>query len=214
MIARTATPERWAGVFFTGQTVAQLLLAIALAVWIMPRLGRDRRLRAIAVCALARRWLRRDRPEPARRSQPRRGDRPARRRSAAGSRWSARIVRRRPPAARSGSTWSRWRIQAGLDPGVARTALWVSLAGQVVGGGAATALAGRVRWFHVFLVTQRVTWSSGGACSRSTRRPGSSSRANAVCRLRRPVAGPVPGADDHRGRPVAPRGGAERRAPS
>jgi hypothetical protein len=43
--------------------------------------------------------------------------------------------------------------QAGLDAGVARTALWVSLAAQVAGSAAATALAGRVRWFHVFLVT-------------------------------------------------------------
>ena len=44
MISRTATPERWAGVFFVTQTLAQLLLAIALAVWIMPRMGRQRRL--------------------------------------------------------------------------------------------------------------------------------------------------------------------------
>jgi hypothetical protein len=42
--------------------------------------------------------------------------------------------------------------QAGLDAGVARTALWVSLAAQVAGSAAATAMAGRIRWFHVFAV--------------------------------------------------------------
>jgi len=36
---------------------------------------------------------------------------------------------------------------------VARTALWVSLAAQVAGSAAATAMAGRIRWFTVFLVT-------------------------------------------------------------
>jgi hypothetical protein len=46
--------------------------------------------------------------------------------------------------------------QAGLTAGVANTALWVSLAAQVVGSATATALAGRVRWFTVFLVTTTV----------------------------------------------------------
>jgi predicted MFS family arabinose efflux permease len=51
--------------------------------------------------------------------------------------------------------------QCGLDAGVARSALWVSLAAQVAGSAAATALAGRVRWFHVFLVatvTALIVW--------------------------------------------------------
>jgi hypothetical protein len=39
MIVRTATPERWAGVFFTAQTAAQLVLAILLAVWVFPKFG-------------------------------------------------------------------------------------------------------------------------------------------------------------------------------
>src|SRR5579871_435180 len=53
MIARTATPERWAGVFFTGQTLSQLLLAIGLAVVILPRWGATGGFVAIAACALA-----------------------------------------------------------------------------------------------------------------------------------------------------------------
>ena len=50
MISRTETPERWAGVFFTAQTGAQLLLAIALAVWIMPAFGATGGFVAITVC--------------------------------------------------------------------------------------------------------------------------------------------------------------------
>jgi len=41
--------------------------------------------------------------------------------------------------------------QAGLDADVARTALWTSLAAQVVGASLATALAGRVSYFVVFI---------------------------------------------------------------
>ena len=40
MIARTVTPERWAAVFFTAQTAAQLVLAGLMAVWLVPHWGR------------------------------------------------------------------------------------------------------------------------------------------------------------------------------
>jgi hypothetical protein len=43
--------------------------------------------------------------------------------------------------------------EAGLNADVARTAVWVSLAAQVAGGALATALAGRVRYFTVFIIT-------------------------------------------------------------
>ena len=43
--------------------------------------------------------------------------------------------------------------QAGLNADIARTALWTSLIAQTLGGAAATALAGRVRYFTVFLIT-------------------------------------------------------------
>ena len=46
--------------------------------------------------------------------------------------------------------------QAGLSAGVARTANWTSLAAQVGGGALATALAGRVRYFTVFIATTLV----------------------------------------------------------
>ena len=52
MIARTVTPERWAGVFFTAQTLAQLGLALALALWVMPRFGANGGFAALAVASL------------------------------------------------------------------------------------------------------------------------------------------------------------------
>jgi len=154
MIARTATPERWAGVFFTAQTAAQLALAVAL-VWIMPAWGATGGFLAIAVCAFV--------GLPAAVIGP------------------SRLADLNPGEAIAGSPPFRGWIaligtlifvagggavavylqplahQAGLDAGVARTALWVSLAAQVAGSGAATALAGRIRWFTVFLITTATT---------------------------------------------------------
>jgi MFS family permease len=52
--------------------------------------------------------------------------------------------------------------QAGLTADVARTALWTSLVAQVAGAATATALAGRVRYFTVFMLTTAaflVVWS-------------------------------------------------------
>jgi hypothetical protein len=154
MIARTATPERWAGVFFTGQTFSQLLLAIVLAAWIMPAWGASGGFVAIAVCALV--------GAPAALIGP------------------DRLADLNPGEAVAGAPPLRGWValfgtliyvsgggavavyleplahQAGLDAGVARTALWVSLAAQVAGSALATAMAGRLRWFHVFLVTTGV----------------------------------------------------------
>jgi len=151
MIARTATPERWAGVFFTGQTFTQLLLAIALAAWIMPHWGAAGGFVAIAVCAVA--------GAPAALVGPSRladlnpgeaiaGPPPLRG-------WIA-LLGTLIYVAGSGAVavyLEPLALQAGLDAGVARTALWVSLAAQVAGSAAATAMAGRIRWFTVFLVT-------------------------------------------------------------
>jgi hypothetical protein len=151
MIARTATPERWAGVFFTAQTLSQLLLALALAMAIMPRWGAMGGFVAIAVCALAgagaalagpSRLADLDPGEPIGGAPPLRG-------------WIA-LAGTLVYVSGAGAVsvyLEPLALQAGLDPGVARTALWVSLAAQVVGSASATALAGRVRWFVVFLIT-------------------------------------------------------------
>lgn len=151
MISRTATPERWAGVFFTAQTFTQLLLAIAFALWIMPAGGAAAGFLAVAICAVA-------------------GVAPA-------IFGPSRLADLNPGEAIAGPPPLRgWvalagtliyvagggavavylqplALEAGLDAGVARTALWVSLAAQVAGGAAATAMAGRIRWHTVFLIT-------------------------------------------------------------
>jgi hypothetical protein len=149
-IVRTATPERWAGVFFTAQTAAQLILALLLAVLILPRFGADGGLLALAAASLA-------------------GLVPA---LATPSRYPRLPVRTGEgglPPPRGWLALAATAIfvagggaigvyleplahQAHLSPAVARTALWTSLAGQVAGGALATVMAGRVRYFTVFAV--------------------------------------------------------------
>jgi hypothetical protein len=151
MIARTVTPERWAGAFFTSQVLAQLGLAIVLAVWIMPRFGANGGFAALAAASLlgvapALVCPRRLAPLPTARGEG--GAPPIRGWIALGailiyvSANGAVSVYLQPLA-----------HQAGLTADVARTALWVSLIAQVMGGAAATALAGRVRYFTVFMIT-------------------------------------------------------------
>jgi MFS family permease len=160
MIARTVTPERWAGVFFTAQTFAQLLLAIAFAVVAIPRFGAAGGFAALAGCSLlglAPAVLAPDRfsalPVPAGEGEapPRRG-------------WIALVASLIYVSAGGavGIYLEPLARQAGLGADVARTALWVSLVGQVAGGALATALAGRVRYYTIFLVVTLVylvTWT-------------------------------------------------------
>jgi len=151
MISRTATPERWAGVFFTAQTLSQLLLAIAFAVWVLPAGGSNGGFLALTVCALA--------GAPAALIGPNRladlnpgeaiaGPPPLRG-------WIA-LLGTFIYVGGSGAVGVYLQPlahEAGLDANVARTALWVSLAAQVTGSAAAVAMAGRIRWFTVFLIT-------------------------------------------------------------
>ena len=155
MISRTATPERWAGVFFVTQTLAQLLLAIALAVWIMPRWGANGGFIAIAICAVV--GLPAALIGPSRLADLNPGEAIAGPPPFRG--WIA-LVGTLVFVSGSGAVGAYLQPlahEAGLDADVARTALWISLAAQVAGSAAATALAGRVRWFHVFLITTSST---------------------------------------------------------
>ena len=115
MIARTVTPERWAGVFFTVQTLGQLGLAFVLAQWVMHRYGADGALVGLALCSLAgvapallcpERYA----PSPARARRP-----ASCRRRAAGRRSSRSPSTSRAPAA-SPSICSRWLIRRGSPP--------------------------------------------------------------------------------------------------
>ena len=150
MIARTVTPERWAGVFFTTQVLAQLVLAVVLAAWVMSRFGANGGFAALAVASLvgiapALVCPGRFAPLP---TAPGEGGAPPPRG------WIALGAILIYMAANGAVSVYLQPLahQAGLSADVARTALWTSLVAQVVGAAAATALAGRVRYFTVFMI--------------------------------------------------------------
>jgi predicted MFS family arabinose efflux permease len=163
MIARTVTPERWAGVFFTVQTLAQLLLALALALVFVPRYGANGALGALAVLAIlgivpALLSPTRFAPLPVR---PDESEAPTPRG------WIALAATLIFVSAGSavGVYVQPLAHEAGLSSGVARTAVWIALAAQVAGGALATSLAGRVRYFTVFIITSVVNLSVWAAFS-------------------------------------------------
>ena len=150
MIARTATPERWAGVFFTAQTAAQLVLAVILATWALPRFGANGAFIALAMVAVA--GVAPALAVPAgfdpMISRPGESGAPPRRGLIA---LLASLVFVAGGGA-IGVYLEPLAHQAGLSAAVAGAALWTSLAGQVCGGALATFLAGKVRYFIVFVV--------------------------------------------------------------
>ena len=163
MIARTVTPERWAGVFFTVQTLAQLLLAMALAAAIVPVWGANGVFGALGLLAVvgvvpALLSPTRFAPLPVREDEseapPPRG-------------WAALAATLVfvSAAAAVGVYVQPLAHEAGLGGGVARTAVWVGLAAQVLGGALATTLAGRVRYFTVFIITSVVYLAVWGSFS-------------------------------------------------
>ena len=154
MIARTVTPERWAGVFFATQTLAQLGLAVVLAVWVMPRFGANGGFAALAGASLlgglpALASPSRYAPLP---KKPGEGGAPPLRG------WIALVATLIYVSANGAVSVYLQPLaeQAGLNADVARTALWTSLIAQTLGGAAATALAGKVRYFVVFLITSAI----------------------------------------------------------
>jgi len=154
-IVRTATPERWAGVFFTAQTAAQLVLALVLGVAVLPRAGADGGFVALAVVSLA--GVIPAFATPSRYqhlpTRPGEGGLPPPRGWIA---LAATVIFVAGGGA-IGVYLEPLAHQAHLGAGVARTALWTSLVGQVAGGALATAMAGKVRYFTVFV--------AGSACS-------------------------------------------------
>jgi hypothetical protein len=161
MIARTETPERWAGIFFIASTAAQLVLALAFAFVAIPRFGADggfavlgaTTLLGIAgVIACPKRY----------------GPLPGGDSAAAGAPplrgWIALFATLIYVAAGGavGIYLQPLAHEAGLTADVARTALWTSLAAQIAGAVAATAAAGKVRYFSAFLFGTAVflgTWT-------------------------------------------------------
>jgi len=150
MIARSAVPARWAGVFLAALTASQLGLALAY-VWVIPRFGADGAFAGLAITAFAgivfAFWLPKSyaplpKPENESGMPPPRG-------------WIALFASLLIMASIGavGTYLQPLAHQAGLDAGVARTAVWVSLMFQIAGGSLATALAHRLHWFPAFVIS-------------------------------------------------------------
>jgi hypothetical protein len=161
-ISRTATPERWAAVLFTGMGLTQLAAATLLSAFVLPHFGANGGYAAVAaVSALA---------VPVALFLPSKlGEPPGAEGASSGA----------PPfrgwvalagtlcMAASLTAVSVYVIplakQAGLSVAVGRTAISVSLACQMAGGALATVLAGRIRYIKVFYVCAAVffaTWAT------------------------------------------------------
>ena len=151
MIARSPTPERWSGAYLTVQTLAQFLLATVLTAFVMPRYGADGGFIALGVfclVAVAAAFLLPRAFAPLPRTEGGGGGLP----SARG--WAALAVSFLYIAFTIG-VWvyaEPLSREAGHAPEVAGQAVSLSLAAQVAGGLAATALAGRINWLVALLV--------------------------------------------------------------
>lgn len=156
MIARSAAPERWAGIYLSVQTLAQFVLAAVMTAWIDPRVAVPADFGMLAIAGLG---------------------------SAVASLALPRAFQVLPaPSGKSSfamppprglvalacvflvlmfivSIWVYYdpiARQAGLSSHISDTAVYVSLAFQVLGGTFATLSAGRLRWFPVFVVCAAV----------------------------------------------------------
>ncbi|HKQ13405.1 MAG TPA: hypothetical protein VJT80_08205 [Steroidobacteraceae bacterium] len=149
MITRSPTPERWSGIYLTIQTLAQFVLAAALAAWVISRTGANGGfvalavlcvISAIAALAMPNRFA----PLVADNSSSNMPNTRGLVALAAPFLWMAFIV----------GVWvyaEPLSRQSGHAPTVAGVAVSVSLACQVLGGATATLLAGRLRWFPTLL---------------------------------------------------------------
>src|SRR5258708_254710 len=149
MIARSETPERWAGVFFTASTSAQLALALSFAFIAIPRFGADGGfavLGATTLLGLGGTFFAPNSYGPLPGSGGAAGAPPFRG-------WVALFATLVYAAATGavGIYLQPLAHEAGLSADVARTALWTSLAAQIAGAMTATAVAGKVRYFSAFL---------------------------------------------------------------
>jgi hypothetical protein len=158
LIARSAAPDRWAGIYLTVQTLAQFIFAAVMTWWINPNhaVRGDFGLLAIAglVCALASFAL------PAAFVDLPKG---------AGEREGP-VVMPPPRGVVALGTpllfmmcivgiWVYYEPiarQAGLSTHISDMAVYISLAFQVLGGTLATLTAGRLKWFPVFVICAAV----------------------------------------------------------
>jgi hypothetical protein len=160
-ISRTATPERWAAVLFTGMGLTQLAAATGISALVLPRFGANGGYAVVAAAAAlalpVAGFLPRALGETTEGGGHTSGAPPFRG-------WVALAGTLAMAAALTAVAIYVVPLarQAGLAVGVGRTAISVGLACQMVGGALATLLAGRVRYITVFWVCAAVfvaTWA-------------------------------------------------------
>jgi hypothetical protein len=149
MIARTETPERWAGVLFTALTAAQFALAMVFTFWVVPVFhanGGFIGVAAIILLGVFVAWRLPDRYAPLPDGGDDGGPPPLRG-------WIALIgtLIFVSSVGAIGIYTVAFAKQAGLSPGVGRFAVTAALAAQILGGALATGAAGRIHYFRVFI---------------------------------------------------------------
>jgi predicted MFS family arabinose efflux permease len=163
MVVRSRTPERWSGVFFTGQTVAQLMLAAAFWIWVLPKFGANggfltlglTTLLGVPIALLApSRYKALAQAEGLHGAPPPRG-------------WFALLATVVFVSANGAVSVYLEPLahQAGLSADVARLAVFAGLGAQVAGGTLATLIAGKVRYISVFavcVIVYLITWGVYG----------------------------------------------------
>jgi len=158
MIARSRTPERWAAVFFTARVISELTTALAFAFTIIPRAGADGAFATMGlICLLglpAALFLPNAfGPLPKSGEDAGKGSVGAGQTGALPLRGLIALAATVIYVSANGAVsvyLQPLAHRAGLSADVARTAVWASLAAQILGGALATAMAGRVRYLPVF----------------------------------------------------------------
>ena len=155
LIARTATPERWAALLFTSATISQVVAAGVLTAFLMPRFGANggfgllsaSGLLCVVLCLfIPDRFADLPKGESDSGAPPPRG-------------WLAlaSIMLIGSSAAAVGVYLVPIARQHGLSVAAANTAVTLSLTSQILGGALAAVVAGRVRYLWV-LVGGTVAW--------------------------------------------------------
>jgi predicted MFS family arabinose efflux permease len=163
MIVRSRTPERWSGVFFTGQTVAQLLLAGAFWLWVLPKFGANGGFLTLGLTTLVGAPIALMAPSKYKaltQSDGLHGAPPP-------LGWLALLASVVFVSANGAISVYIEPLahQAGLSADVARLAVFAGLVAQVCGGTLATLIAGKVRYISVFavcVVVYLTAWSIYG----------------------------------------------------
>ena len=148
MIARTATPERWAAILFTTSTISQVAGAGLLTTYLLPHFGANGgfgMLAAVGLSGLAFSLFVPDQFAPLPKGEGESGAPPPR-----GWLALAAILMIASAVAAVGVYLLPLAQRHGMTQAMASAAVTVSLAAQIPGGGLAALIAGKVRYLFVF----------------------------------------------------------------